>query len=224
MKIHILENNTTKCWQGYVGVPKGHPLFGKDYRDSIPQGLTVDPKLVQTEDELIENKGVFQLLFSAMEDGYSPISYEFNVHGGITYSGYSYWTRFPVVLEQDLITAKFLKLKRLTSRCGNDLFSHWYRKNETLDPTEGPALRIKNFWEATKNITLPHLTSEDGFTSRNFSTNGIDVAMGEDDYWWFGWDSNHFGDTPYEFTETRAFEETKRLKDQFEIWTKKYFK
>lgn len=216
---HLICNQSTNSWQGYVGVPKGHPLFGLDYHDDLPGGLTVDPKIVQTQEQMIENKGVFQLLLSEMEDNYSPIAYEFNVHGGVTFSGYSYWTRLPVVLAQDMLTSKFLKLKRLNDRCGNDLFSHWYNKNRNLRPTEGPACRIHNFREATREITLPHLTSEDGATSKNYYTNGTDVLMGDDKYWWFGWDSNH----GMHFTEQEAKEETEKLKNQIQNWTSTHF-
>lgn len=219
MVYHILSNTSGKSWQGYVGVPKGHPLFGLDYRDDIPGGITVDPSLVQTDEQLIENKGVFQLLFVEVKDYYCPISWEFDVHGGITYSGHSYWTRKPVIIEQDLITSKFLKMKRLVSRCGNDLFSHWYTKDRNLYPTEGPALRVKNFREALKDVTLPTLTSEDGVTSSNYWADGTSVELGNDKYWWFGWDTNHGKD----HTEDEAIEQTKWLLMQMEQWTVNFY-
>ena len=74
---------------GYVGVPKGHPLYGKDYSDYL------DIKKEDMGDK--EISGIFPL-FSALLDDDERIRIEayFNCHGGITYSGGGCNSSYPI--------------------------------------------------------------------------------------------------------------------------------
>lgn len=84
--VAIMVNGSHRC--GYVGVPPGHELFGKKYRDHV------DPKFwpaIENADEPFKGSPIDLLLasFDAQEkDTKGPqISYLINVHGGVTYSG-----------------------------------------------------------------------------------------------------------------------------------------
>lgn len=78
---------------GYVGVPKWHPLYGKDYSDYLD---------IKKEDiEGKEVSGVFPL-FDALLDDDERVRIEayFTCHGGITYSGGGEKSTYPI--ESDL--------------------------------------------------------------------------------------------------------------------------
>ena len=77
-------------YQGYVGVPPGHPLHGKDYIDQLP-GNVVDQDIIYTEEQLIQNKGILIYFLNIIEEDSNipnSIVYQFNAPGGITFSGY----------------------------------------------------------------------------------------------------------------------------------------
>lgn len=68
---------------GYVGVPKEHPLHGKDYNDKSEYLFMKD-----LENEPIGKRSPISILsmaFSDLSDN-ARIDYYFNVHGGITYA------------------------------------------------------------------------------------------------------------------------------------------
>lgn len=68
---------------GYVGVPKGHPLFGKKYDDKFLDYADI-------REQEIGKRGVIPVICASPGGGnkVSPDVY-FNVHGSITYSGAS---------------------------------------------------------------------------------------------------------------------------------------
>lgn len=69
---------------GYVGIPKEHPLYGKNYSDKSEYLFMKD-----IEDEPLGKRSPISLLgmaFSEMSDN-ARIGYYFDVHGGITYAG-----------------------------------------------------------------------------------------------------------------------------------------
>ena len=74
---------------GYVGVPKTHSLYGKDYDDYLE---------IKKEDiEGKEVSGVFPLLGALLdEDERVRIDAFFNCHGGITYAGGGVESKYPV--------------------------------------------------------------------------------------------------------------------------------
>ena len=74
---------------GYVGVPKWHPLYGKDYMDYLD---------IKKEDiEGKEVSGVFPLLGALIdEDERVRIEAYFTCHGGITYSGGGENSTYPI--------------------------------------------------------------------------------------------------------------------------------
>lgn len=65
---------------GYVGIPKNHPLYGKDYSDHL------EIKKADVGDR--EVSGIFPLLGACLdEDERIQIEAYFQCHGGITYAG-----------------------------------------------------------------------------------------------------------------------------------------
>lgn len=81
---------------GYVGLPKGHPLYRMQY----------DDKLNITYNDIASNSigkrspiQIFSLIGSEPEDKVS-LSFYFDVHGGITYEGGGQDSKYPI--ESDL--------------------------------------------------------------------------------------------------------------------------
>jgi hypothetical protein len=82
---------------GYVGLPKEHPLYGKDYSQKSRY-----LKLNDLEGEEIGKRGIIPLVCMSMEDDkeyMSPDCY-FDVHGGITYADGGVGSKYPI--ESDL--------------------------------------------------------------------------------------------------------------------------
>lgn len=65
---------------GYVGLPKGHPLYGVEYNDPSPV-LTMPP-----DDEPVGKRSAITLLCAIPERMTSP-EVVFDVHGSLTFSG-----------------------------------------------------------------------------------------------------------------------------------------
>lgn len=65
---------------GYVGLPKGHPLYGMEYSEPSP-ALTVP-----SDDEPVGKRGAITLLCATPEHMTSP-EMVFDVHGSLTFSG-----------------------------------------------------------------------------------------------------------------------------------------
>jgi hypothetical protein len=78
---------------GYVGVPKNHPLYGKNYSDYLE---------IKKEDlKSREISGVFPLLGTCFDkDERIRIEAYFQCHGGITYAGGGEHSSYPI--ESDL--------------------------------------------------------------------------------------------------------------------------
>ena len=75
-----------RCGQG--GVPKWHPLYGKDYTDYLD---------IKKENVDKEVSGVFPLLNALLdEDDRIMIDAYFSCHGGITYSGGGKESTYPI--------------------------------------------------------------------------------------------------------------------------------
>ena len=78
----IFHDGGFRC--GYVGLPKGHPLYGKDYND----------KLKATFEEILDQpfgkRNPFQMLLFTFNNNQPEdevqLGLYFDVHGGITYS------------------------------------------------------------------------------------------------------------------------------------------
>jgi hypothetical protein len=78
---------------GYVGVPKEHPLYGKDYSDYL--------EIKKTDIEEREVSGIFPLIGAMIdEDERVRIEAYFNCHGGITYASGGKYSSYPI--ESDL--------------------------------------------------------------------------------------------------------------------------
>ena len=67
---------------GYVEIPDGNPLHGRDYHESV------DALLPVSDDEPVGKRSVFTILAVAVDDSRrsSPEAL-FDVHGGLTFSG-----------------------------------------------------------------------------------------------------------------------------------------
>lgn len=89
--IVIFNSNGFRC--GYVGIPKSHPLYGKDYQDYL------DIKKADVGDR--EVSGIFPLLSACLDDDERiRIEAYFQCHGGITYSDGGKNSKYPI--ESDL--------------------------------------------------------------------------------------------------------------------------
>ncbi len=71
---------------GYVGVTESHVLFGRDYRDKIPESLLRATEKIK--EEPVGKRGIIDVLCAAATDPADfKIGLLFDVHGSITYSG-----------------------------------------------------------------------------------------------------------------------------------------
>lgn len=68
---------------GYVRVPSGHPLHGKDYGDTLPP--TFDATKQKVLEGPVGKRGPIDLMCIAM-GGEFRVGYLFNIHGGITWA------------------------------------------------------------------------------------------------------------------------------------------
>lgn len=71
---------------GYVGIPEGHPWFGKDYNDQVNV-----PKAIMERPIDVDKVGAINLLCAAgksddMKEGFLDIVFAIDVHGGLTYA------------------------------------------------------------------------------------------------------------------------------------------
>lgn len=71
---------------GYVGIPEGHPWFGKDYNDQVKV-----PKAIMERPIDVDKIGAINLLCAvgksdAMKEGFLDIVLAIDVHGGLTYA------------------------------------------------------------------------------------------------------------------------------------------
>lgn len=87
----IFGNVGHRC--GYVGIPKNHPLYGKDYGDYL------EIKKSDVVDRAVS--GIFPLIGACLdEDERIRIKAYFQCHGGITYAGGGEHSDYPI--ESDL--------------------------------------------------------------------------------------------------------------------------
>ena len=71
---------------GYVGIPKGHPLYGQDSSSKVK--VTMKELEEDKEMGVIGNRGVWTVMFASPDDEEDEvkIGLYFMVHGGITYA------------------------------------------------------------------------------------------------------------------------------------------
>jgi hypothetical protein len=77
----------SKALNGYVVIPAGHPLHGVEYVDQLPPVLMA--MVDKTMNWPIRKRSAIQLLCMSVND--ARAGDQFNVHGGVTYSGECYW-------------------------------------------------------------------------------------------------------------------------------------
>lgn len=253
-KYITLENKFNNGHQGYVNIQKDHPLFKLHYGDQCPlvkSDIVIEAEMSNAE-KAIEDVGVMNLFRSMFYDKnntdnnyMNEISMQFHVHGGLTYSGISYWDCNiydidEVIVDDDVY--RFMKLTKLVNKTGNELYLYYskeFNKFCTFDDKECEEnLNHKNYIAAkrvndTYNIAVKELkkynkklelktTDNLSYIEFGYLSSTNQFSCYEND-WWFGWDCNHYGDYPEDFTEDRAKQECERLIDQFIDWTFKYY-
>jgi hypothetical protein len=77
-----LHRGPLKAWCGYVGVPNGHPLYGKDYHEHIPALAALHAEAMNGG---IGKRGIITLFCATPDKATMDIS--FDVHGGVTFAG-----------------------------------------------------------------------------------------------------------------------------------------
>jgi len=79
--VTIFTDRGFRC--GYVGLPVGHLLYGKDYSDSL------DITFKEIKDVYQEKRGVLPWLMACLKDYEDKVTLDFyfNVHGSLTYAG-----------------------------------------------------------------------------------------------------------------------------------------
>jgi len=77
----------SKALNGYVVIPAGHPLHGVGYADHLPPVLMA--MVDKTMNGPIGKRSAIQLF--CMSGNAARAGDQFNVHGGVTYSGACYW-------------------------------------------------------------------------------------------------------------------------------------
>ena len=73
---------------GYVGVPRGHVLYGVEYNETLPDAISF------VTDEIMENaeigaRGAIPVFFAAFSNRMNRLDVVIDVHGSLTYSGRS---------------------------------------------------------------------------------------------------------------------------------------
>ena len=247
-RITILKNRITGGWQGYAGIPKHHPLYELNYDSSCPieKSKVILEAEISNSENFMENKGVFPTFMAMMEGSYTnSVAMYFNVHGGITFSDYNYWSpkrKEDIVITKDV--KNYIKISRLRNLTGNDLFTHYHEKGirvhnhhylkeeEKRKREENPlfnnALKVHSVYEYCTQYLRefkPVIKNNNGDEFVNWIIDKeYNIKVSNDDYWYFGWDSAHYEDEPDEFTKEKALEETRKLVDQLIEFTFEYYK
>lgn len=76
----IFTRESHRC--GYVGVPEGHPLYGKSY------GEQLDCLKVLEDAEPVGERSPIALLIAAGSGNYQSVDIAFDVHGSVTWADY----------------------------------------------------------------------------------------------------------------------------------------
>lgn len=76
----LLVRGSHRC--GYVGVPEGHPLYGKTYSDQIPE------LKVPSDDEPLGDRSPIVAFIAAGKGEYQSMDTVFDVHGGVTWTSH----------------------------------------------------------------------------------------------------------------------------------------
>lgn len=83
----VMSRGPSGHWCGYVGIPEGHRLYGKDYTATVK----VPPEILERPID-VDKVGVINVFCAglsdseAMKDGYIDIVLAFDVHGGLTWA------------------------------------------------------------------------------------------------------------------------------------------
>ena len=85
----VMQNSAHRC--GYVGVPKGHPLYGKSYNDHLNVTMS------EMEGVEIGKRGIFSVIMQAFDDtDRVRLEAYFDVHGSITFSDGGENSEYPI--------------------------------------------------------------------------------------------------------------------------------
>lgn len=86
----MIRNPDFGMWCGYVAVPQGHPLHGKEYGDSLQVSVEFADRFLQRTVDLARDVGILNLILAReinpQKTGYLDVALALPAHGGITYS------------------------------------------------------------------------------------------------------------------------------------------
>lgn len=80
---------------GYVGVPKGHVLYGIKYSENLPDAVSFVTEEILNNAE-IGSRGAIPVFFSAFSGNSNRLDVVIDVHGSLTYSGGGEGNTYPV--------------------------------------------------------------------------------------------------------------------------------
>lgn len=77
--------NHSGAWCGYVRIPQDHPLYGVEYNHDLPMRLHGAMEAAKEGD--VGKRGPMEVFCMALNPDSTRVSYLFDVHGSLTYSG-----------------------------------------------------------------------------------------------------------------------------------------
>lgn len=80
---------------GYVGVPKGHVLYGIEYHATLPDAVSFVTEEILESAEM-GSRGAIPVFFSAFSGNSNRLDVVIDVHGSLTYSGGGEGAKYPV--------------------------------------------------------------------------------------------------------------------------------
>lgn len=80
---------------GYVGVPKGHVLYGIKYSENLPDAVSFVTEEIMENAE-IGSRGAIPVFFSAFSGNSNRLDVVIDVHGSLTYSDGGEGAKYPV--------------------------------------------------------------------------------------------------------------------------------
>lgn len=80
---------------GYVGVPKGHVLYGIEYSENLPDAVSFVTEEI-LHDATIGSRGAMPVFIAAIPGNINRLDVVIDVHGSLTYSGGGEGGKYPV--------------------------------------------------------------------------------------------------------------------------------
>lgn len=80
---------------GYVGVPKGHVLYGIEYSDTLSDAVSFVTEEI-LHDATISSRGAMPVFIAAMSGNVNRLDVVIDVHGSLTYSRGGEGAKYPI--------------------------------------------------------------------------------------------------------------------------------